>query len=90
MAAVGRLSWWVEKLIIASSEEEAEQMLWDMYVRNPFEERSFEQYKRDVQRDAMQRARNQRARNNPKAAAQTVEKSRRIIESFGCPVEAKI
>ena len=88
MAATGHLTWYVRNLINTYYEDETERTLWDLYVHNPFEKRSFDEFKRDIMRDAQKKARNKKLQNNPRATARAVENSRRIIESFGMPVES--
>ena len=89
MAASGRLSWYVIKLVNAHREDENERTLWDIWIHKVWNDVSFDEFKRKAMNKARNQMKNEYIRNHPQEVAKTVEKSRSIMQMFDNPVERK-
>ncbi len=87
MTVSGSLSWFVTKLINADREAANEKQLWEMWLHKVWDNKSFDDFKRQTINRVVSNVKTERMRKNPHEVAKTVEKSRGIIAMFNNPVE---
>lgn len=86
MAASGHLSWFIGNLIDEQAIEENNKMIWETWLHKVWNQ-DWKDYKREIMNQARTYVKNEYIRTHPQETANTVAKSRAIMEQFGKPTE---
>lgn len=86
MAASGHLSWFIRSFIDETAIEENDKMLWETWLHKVWNQ-DWKDFKRETMNRARTYAKNEYIRTHPRETANTIAKSRAIMEQFGKPIE---